>query len=249
MDSIFEVFPDLRALAQERFAGSGCTKPAIMIAMTARTGSTHLCSALAAAGDVGRPGEIFNPRGVAGAERERRGVRSFADYMRSFNAEPSPVFIFKTNWHDFSPFARDWRTLFPNLRVVYLDRKNLAAQAVSLYRAQISGTWHQPARQARACADEWRDSFDLERICALMQELTVEKHAWERFFSAEELTPPRLFYEDFHKDVGLGLDFLARETGLALRPDIPPGTGFEKLADTLTRDWVERVQRHVFQMT
>jgi LPS sulfotransferase NodH len=82
-----------------------------------------------------------------------------------------------------------------------------------------------------------------------MQELSAEKHAWERFFSAEALTPARLFYEDFHKDVSLALGFLAREMGLALRLEVPPGTGFEKLADGLTRDWVERVQRHVFQMT
>ena len=249
MDSIFEVFPDLRALADSRFAGAACAKPTIMIAMTARTGSTHLCGALAAAGDVGRPGEIFNPRGVAWAERERRGVHSFTDYMRSFNDEPSPVFIFKTNWQDFAPFAQDWRRLFPNLRVAYLDRKNLAAQAVSLYRAQISGTWHQPAQQARATPDDQRHSFDLARICALMQELSAEKQAWERFFNAEGLTPARLFYEDFQKDVGIGLGFLAREMNLGLRLEVPPGTGFEKLADALTLDWVERVQRHVLHMT
>jgi hypothetical protein len=113
MDSIFDVFPRLRQLAESRFAGVSCAKLAIMIAMTARTGSTHLCAALQAAGEAGRPAEIFNPRGVAGVERQRRGVTLFAGYMRSFAAEPSPVFIFKTNWQDFTPFARDWHTLFP----------------------------------------------------------------------------------------------------------------------------------------
>jgi LPS sulfotransferase NodH len=249
MDNIFEIFPDLRQLADNRFAGVSCAKPTIMIAMTARTGSTHLCAALQAAGDVGRPGEIFNPRGVAAVERERRGVELFADYMRSFAAEPSPVFIFKTSWQDFAPFAQDWRALFPNLRVVYLDRKNLTAQAVSLYRAQISGTWHQPAALARTQAGDLQHRFDLARICALMQELTNEKCAWEQFFGAEGLTPARLFYENFHNDVTQALRFLAQEMGLGLRADIPPGVGFDKLADALNHDWVERVQRHVLRMT
>ncbi|GLR66730.1 hypothetical protein GCM10010909_14100 [Acidocella aquatica] len=249
MNSIFEVFPDLRQLADNRFAGVSCAKPTIMLAMTARTGSTHLCAALEEAGDVGRPGEIFNPRGVAAMERQRRGVELFADYMHSFATGPSPVFIFKTSWQDFAPFAQDWRTLFPNLRVAYLDRKNLAAQAVSLYRAQVSGNWHQPAGQAHAQAQDPRQNFDLQRICTLMQELTDEKRAWEQFFHAESLTPARLFYENFHNDITQALRFLAAEMGLGLRADIPPGVGLRKLADSTNRDWTERVQRHVLQMT
>jgi LPS sulfotransferase NodH len=56
-----------------------------------------------------------------------------------------------------------------------------------------------------------------------------EKRAWERFFSAEGLMP-------------------AREMALDLRADIPPGVGYDKLADARNKDWIERVQRHVLQM-
>ncbi len=249
MHAIFEIFPDLRQLAASHFAGAACAKPAVMLAMTARTGSTHLCAALQKAGDVGQPGEIFNPRGVAAAERQRRGVELFADYMRSFAAEPSPVFIFKTSWNDFAPFAQHWRSLFPNLRIVYLDRKNLAAQAVSLYRAQHSGTWHQPAAHPRSLAPASPPNFDLPRICALMRELSDEKRAWEQFFRAEALTPPRLFYENFQQDITQALRFLAQELSLPLNFETPPEPGFLKLADSTNHDWVERVQRHVLQMT
>jgi len=39
-------FPDFYDLQARGFAGVKCDKPGLMIAMTARTGSSHLCAAL-----------------------------------------------------------------------------------------------------------------------------------------------------------------------------------------------------------
>ena len=55
------VFPDFAALRTQGFAGITCAKAAIMIAMTPRT-------------------EIFNPRGPAPYERDRRRAADFASY-------------------------------------------------------------------------------------------------------------------------------------------------------------------------
>ena len=105
------VFPDFAALLAQGFAGVTCPKPAIMIAMTPRTGSTYLCAALQQAGQSTEPNEVFNPRGPAQHERDRRRAADFAGYLASFARDPDPAFIFKLGGYDALP-------LLPALRLI-----------------------------------------------------------------------------------------------------------------------------------
>ncbi len=250
MSAIFAAFPDLAALHANGFAGLSCEKPAVMIAMTPRTGSTHLCAALAQTEGVAPPAEIFNPRNwVVQAEMARRGVVLFADYVRSFNADSGPCFFFKTSWQDFSPFAAGYRQIFPNLRVVYLDRKDVIAQAVSLYRAAESGTWHVPRGDTPAKEEATLDHLNLAHISTWLETIEAEKRGWKRFFAAEGMTPMRLFYEDFATDVTKAVAAIADFLGLPLNQEIGPEVGFQKLGDAVSEAWVERARRHVLRLT
>lgn len=112
-----------------------------MIAFTPRTGSTHLCAVLHQAGQQAEPNKVFSPRGSAGQERNRRGVRSFSDYIATFAAKPDVTFIFKTCWLDVASLASALTRIFPDLRLVYLLRRNDATQAVSAFRAELTGKW------------------------------------------------------------------------------------------------------------
>ncbi len=245
--SLAAAFPDFAGLAAAGFPGVACPKPAIMMAMTARTGSTHLCALLARAADVGAPAELFNPRGVLGAEAGRRGVSSFAGYIESIAREPSETLLFKTSWQDFAPLAPHAGALFPNLRVVYLDRKDIIAQAVSLYRAVNSGLWHR--RQGDTAPAPPPPAFDAARIEWWMEQLSAEKRAWEAFFEQAGLAPARLTYESFARDPASGVRAFAAAAGLVLRPGWEDAPGFERLADETSRDWIGRMRRHVFKMT
>jgi trehalose 2-sulfotransferase len=247
--NISGAFSDLDQLQRDCFAGVQCTKPVIMIAMTPRTGSTHLCAALQAAGDVGRPSEIFNPRGYVEHEKQLRSATLFSEYVRSFNEEPSPLFAFKVCWIDFKPFASHWRAIFPRMRVIYLDRKDVIAQAVSMFRAETSGLWHQRAEETDQPIQGLDDKFDLALICEIMANLEREKRDWEQFFATEAITPIRVFYEAFAQDTSQTLQFISKQMRLDLHPEIGAEVGYKKLADALTDEWVSKVRRHVFQMT
>jgi LPS sulfotransferase NodH len=220
-----------------------------MLAITPRTGSTHFCVALHQAGQSVEPTEIFNPRGPAAAERDRRGVASFAAYIASFARDPDTAFIFKTSWHDAAPIAPFLRSLFPDLRVVFIDRKNIAAQAVSLFRAEVLNLWHRRPGQAASLPPNGEDKFDLQRICAILANLEAEKRLWESFFAAQGILPLRLRYEDFETDVNIALRSLIPALNLPLRTDLPSGAGLQQLADATSQDWVLRVQRHIFNMS
>jgi LPS sulfotransferase NodH len=251
VNGIFGIFPDFAALHANGFAGLSCEKPVVMIAMTPRTGSTHLCAALAQTEGVAPPAEIFNPRDwVVNSEMARRGVGLFADYVRSFNADSGPCFFFKTSWQDFSPFTAGYKQIFPNLRVIYLDRKDVIAQAVSLYRAAESGTWHVRRGAAFAArAAGALEHLNLAHLDTWLARIEAEKRGWKRFFAAEQITPMRLFYEDFASDVTKAVAAISAFLGVALNCEIGPEVGYEKLGDAASAAWIERARLHVLRMT
>lgn len=219
-----------------------------MLAMTPRTGSTFLCTALREAGQSVEPNEIFNPRGPAQVERDRRHVCSFAEYIASFAADRDATFIFKTGWYDAAPLVPALTRIFPALRVIYLDRQNIAAQAVSQFRAEVSGVWHARPGQVQPEFDA-TDKFDLARISRIVQTMEQEKRSWEGWFAANRLTPLRLEYRLLETDVREALRRIVGTMKLDLRPDLVAGTGMLKLADTASFDWTERVQKHLFNLS
>lgn len=249
MSGIFGAFPDFAALHASGFAGVACEKPAVMIAMTPRTGSTHLCAALAQTEGVAPPTEIFNPRGVLHAEAARRGVTLFADFINSFNRDPGPCFFFKTSWQDFSPLAAGYKQIFPHLRVVYLDRRDVIAQAVSLYRAAETGTWHVPRGEQLAAPAGALDQLNLSHMSGWLEKIEAEKRGWRRFFVAEGITPMRLLYEDFSADVRKAIAAISDFLEIPLNREIGPEVGFQKLGDVVSEAWVNRARLHVLRMT
>ncbi|MDE1905632.1 MAG: hypothetical protein KGH75_04190 [Rhodospirillales bacterium] len=114
------VFPDYKDWSEKEFEGLVYAKPTVMIAFAPRSGSTHLCEVLHAAGQSSKPNEIFNPRGPAQQQMEFLRARHFSDYLENLASGPDEMFIFKTSWQDAAPLAPFLRRLFPDLRVVYL---------------------------------------------------------------------------------------------------------------------------------
>ncbi len=238
---IGDIFPDFETHRAAGFAGLSIDRPAVMIAMTPRTGSTHLCAALAQAGDVGDPVECFSPRG--GIEYVMRGASmSFAGYIARLAASPGEAFLFKTCWYDFAPLAGGWRQLFPQLKIIYLDRKDIIAQALSFHIAKVTDHWHSPHSAPRANA-----SYECAAIRANMAALDAEKRAWRGFFTAEGLAPATLWYETVSADLPAALSFIAAQTGLALDPHRHQSP-YRRLADERSAAWLDRARREILNL-
>lgn len=242
-----DLFPDFKTLQASGFAGLACPKPAIMIAMTPRTGSTYLCSALHQAGLSHLPDEIFNPRGPVQHICERLHPQTFATYIAGLAAEADPIFVFKLAWLDAVPLAPALTRLFPALRVIYLDRRNVAAQAVSQFRAEISGIWHARPGQKIKTFDP-TGAFDLPRILGLVQELEQDKQHWENWFTTHQISPLRLEYRQLETSLPQTLQQIAQHMNLPLNPT-QAGGALLKLADNTSTDWTERVQRRLYNLS
>jgi len=239
---IADCFPDFESHRAAGFRGLSIDRKVVMIAMTPRTGSTHLCAALAQAGALGDPVECFSPRGGIGYVT--KGVAmGFADYIARLAASPGEAFLFKTCWYDFAPLAAGWRQLFPDLTIIYLDRRDIIAQALSFHIAKVTDHWHSPHSAPKATPH-----YDLAAIRANIDVLLAEKRAWRDFFARESLDPPRLWYEDLAADLPSALRFVAAHASLALDPERHE-TPYQRLADDRSAAWLDRARREILRLS
>lgn len=177
-----------------------CEKPTLILAMSARTGSTQLCSVLESMGVFGNPDEIFNMRGVVQKNIKKDGAQSFVEYIEKLANNNAPCFAFKTSWSDFEPVSQVYRKVFPKADFVFLDRFDVVAQALSLYKAVETGHWHSSVNSSKETGVLSADQVNAERVQSLMKTLMHEKFQWERLFFTNRLMVPHIYYEIIKDD-------------------------------------------------
>lgn len=234
------------------------TQPVLpyMIAFTLRCGSTLYCEYLTANG-LGRPTEYFQfPYGVKNAWLyDALGVskNDFKGLMLEVIRQCSPNGIFgaKMDWwqkkvlleemqkHD--PDIQDIDDIFPNVKWVYIQRKDKAAQAVSLWRAAYSGRWHSPdSAQKRK-----KPRYNFRDVYVLYASILVEEKNWERYFKERAIDPFAFYYEDLlenpRKIIMQTADFIQAPYHLLVsEADVKLETQLEKLADTYSQEITAR---------
>jgi LPS sulfotransferase NodH len=241
---IITLFPELEAFSPSDFARIGTTRPTLMIAMTARTGSTHLCSGLSSVLPIGKPTELFNARDTLVWEKQQRGVNTFEELLSQYYSESDHTIVFKTCWLDFDYFKDKVFTLFPNLKIIYLNRLDIEAQAVSLFKAVITKKWHNAGDsiQSEEPFNVVLEKFDLVRICSIIKALEREKTSWEKFFFTHRLMPARINYEDFTTDLAAVVTFVAHNIGFTDVDASKLKSDYSALSDSINEEWLRSVR-------
>jgi len=135
------------------------------------------------------------------------------------------------------------RSLVPDLRIIWLRRRNMLARAISHYRARKSGLWHQPASNSGLPGQEQPLEFDLGQIHNLHCVGQFEEEMWQRFFQERNISPYCLVYEEFianyESTVRGVLEFLdvAGE-----KTFIPPPRSL-KQSDGISQEWENRYHK------
>jgi LPS sulfotransferase NodH len=246
---ILSLFPELAEYGPEDYARIGTPRPVLMVAMTARTGSTLLMGGLSQALNLGNPAdmtEIFNSREILPWYKNNRNLQSFAQILQSYYSRSASHIVFKTNWQDFAFFKDHIGVMFPNLKMLYLDRISIEAQAVSVVKAMESNVWHTASdteiQNQRDKAEDIESKFDLVRICRTIGTIAAEKANWERLFFDSGREPVRLIYEGFSEDLQMGINRVATAIGIdaSTLPRVRPY--FKKLSDSVNDNWVKKVK-------
>lgn len=229
-----------------------------LVCGTPRSGTSLLCEALKLTGIAGKPEEYFW-RDDEPFWRAHWSVSDYAGYMEHAFAEgstPNGVFGAKMMMGGyFRHFVTQLRTLsqfedrslrepdllasvFPNLRYIWVTRRNKVRQAVSFWRAVQTGVWavSGPSTGAARAA-----VYDFEAIDHLLQEIVMREASWQAYFETAGVQPRVIVYEDFvarYTETVLALlDWLgiALPVGFAVQ-----GPRLQKQADALSEVWVNR---------
>jgi len=107
--------------------------------------------------------------------------------------------------------------LFQGATLVYLTRKNILAQAVSLHFAELTGQWSFDETAATKPKAE-KNFFDNEAVEHYARELISEQVLWELMFQRLQLKPLRITYEELLLDPGQTLRNVAQLVGVELPP-------------------------------
>ncbi len=192
------------------------------ICCSARSGSSLLCQILAATGVAGNPDEYFfwdnmpcqaKPWGMAA----RWGSTDFEAYVqRSFREGTTANGWFGVKMAPglyLDTFLQEVRKLpghadpdltarelidrfFPDLRFVFLTRRDKLRQAISWVKASEHDVW----TSEQELKPRGMPRHDFARLDAQLTLLSLVESLWQDLFSAWGVRPLTLVYEDFQQD-------------------------------------------------
>ncbi len=182
----------------------------ILLASEERTGSEYLCQLIGATGRLGRPSEYLNTYWMR---------RFIADYPDDVGAQmtiahragttANRCFAMKAHavHMDRLLTGGSVTAAFPDPVFVRLHRRDVVAQAVSLYRARYSNRYH-----AHVVAER-EIEFDGEAIRQALIELVRAKARWQVYLARNAIAPLTIAYEDLAADPFAAVREIARRLG------------------------------------
>ncbi len=230
-----------------------------VICSTPRTGSFLLAEALESTRLAGQPKEYFDPV----FERrwcEQLGITTASDYVPRVMAagtSANRIFGAKLHWHQLEhltaklpggatpggPGVDQLRAVFPDLRYVFLTRRDKVRQAVSYYKAIRTGVWFVIRDEAgeKPTGPANVPPFDFEAIDGWVTQLTQFDLSWRRYFQDLGVQPFEVVYEDFVGAYELTVLAILRALDLLTPAGLKVGPPrLVKQADQVSDEWVER---------
>ncbi len=244
-------FPDGSVLHAATLRRAARRAKLYAIFLTPRSGSTWLTELAIASGRLGAPQEWFNDgwiyedRPALGCKPPRlRGTAEINAYVNAIIDEGQGVAGIQLSCFQAAMLAELIEPEFDPTCLTtcfYLRRRDICAQAVSLYRSVESALFHSyeatPERQAAFAAVP----YDTEKLIHWTEFLLESEARFDALFKAAGLSPTPIFYEDLIADPLRVLGHIAANLAIT-PPDVLPNTVLIPLRDEKSAVWVDRLR-------
>jgi LPS sulfotransferase NodH len=129
---------------------------------------------------------------------------SYLEFIRKRSQTPNGVFGIEIDFDRFA--AQNWEVdIFADgMLPLYLTRKDILGQAVSLFRAVHGGAW---CSMSPVSGDV---NYDRHAILEHISLLLLQMRNWEQYFKQRRVTPVRIYYEDVVKRPSVAVSSVAR---------------------------------------
>ena len=219
-----------------------------LVYITPRSGSTYFSHLARSTGVLGFPQEWLNFNEVESEIRESRSA-SLAAWMAWLEANRSSangVFgmeVSLAQWRMARELGDFDAMTGPRCRRVYLRRRNLVRQAISLHIAFESGVYHSFQLNDEARALREAVPYHRGRIGRQLQILIEQEASFERQFRAAGIEPERFYYEDVAEAPDLAMRRLANLIGVEAPSVSGEQVGVERIGPGQTDEWEERYRQ------
>ncbi len=216
-----------------------------IVCSTPRSGSNLLCDLLRQNG-IGVPHEYFHTAEHLPilARRFRlisdSGALNFSEYVETLlrhRTTPSGWFALKIHYGQLS-WLNQYTSLmdiFPTAKYLYIYRKDLLAQAVSMTLAEQTQQWHH--KQVPIKSPE----YNFHRIDRNLRSLEKANSDWKRWMTEHGIEPCQVIYEDLIDNPGKVASKLSGylNPGLSLEFALEESI-FERQSDDVNRQWIDQ---------
>ncbi|MFD2167324.1 Stf0 family sulfotransferase [Thalassotalea euphylliae] len=225
------------------FVGTVEPSKTLVIASTGRSGSHMLGHALHQTGKFGFPLEYANPANLE-KWRSLLGVSDVADVMTQLKrrrTSSNGVFGIKVHYphiEQFNGFANLLDT-FPEPYFVFLSRKDLLKQAVSLSIARQTGVWISGQE-----SNGVEPKYDFHQIDGCLKETIRHNASWKYKLSISGAKYMELDFDKVRMDLKHAIHQIAQFMEVELKEsDIPVEQVTRKQGNNLNKEWESRFLR------
>jgi LPS sulfotransferase NodH len=239
---------------------------AYFVCCDARTGSSLLAATLRGVGRAGKPFEYFSK-----AEIDKPWLRAelrvpdeapftsfpdWRDYILKAGSEMGGVFAASVHFFQLPELVETFRAgdadpatpaievlrgFFPDLRLVWLRRNNIVAQAISHYVAIATQIWNSRLGQGVKPGESDRGApYDFEKIDWQVRSAVVATEGWRNTLKGAEAITMPLAYEELAADLAGAVRRLCAHVGIDLGDAPVPMPGLEKQAGHWSLDLERR---------
>jgi len=176
-----------------------------IMAFTPRSGSSYLCDVMKRNKVFGRPDEYLSLNFAPDLLRHAPGKsgEEYLDLILRHTTQWGAAGL-KASWfhfRDFLPQLAPDRN-FSDFKFIYLTRRSLADQAVSLYRATETNVFHTNIKHGEEKLDALKKlRYDYDKIDRWFQHIDTQERGWQHFFNKHNIFPLTLTYEEIEADV------------------------------------------------
>ncbi len=245
LEVISSVTPESSRLSALRSAADPWVR--YVIAMTPRSGSSHLCDVLKKGRFFGRPDEMLNVNLMPGflSKILATSPDEYLTHVLRATQTSNGIAGIKCSWFQFRDFrgAMSDSAVLGKFYYIYLTRRDLTAQAISLYRATSSGVFHTNVEHSREQLSRLEAlPYDYDKILYWKHHIENQEVGWRSFFDESGIFPLSITYEDIKGDVAGVARRIAAYIGrpMAARAVDPGLSVFRQLAGRQSVEWAAR---------
>jgi LPS sulfotransferase NodH len=215
-----------------------------IIAITPRSGSSYLCDMMTGTKLFGKPQEALDSSNLKNHLKINIPGRTPEEYIRNLirvRRTANNVSGLKASWFQFQNFmtAMNDTLYLSGFKYIYLTRRNLTEQAVSLYKATASSVFHtNKEHSADALKQLDQLEYDYKAIKDWYDHIVAQEKGWQDYFYKQRIFPLCISYEEIEEDVFTVLKRIA--IYISVSPEnivMPEFSAFKKVSDERNLEW------------